>query len=334
MDRVRTFRGTQIAAETLDGTGVYCFKNHHYMRVSGLGHTGLARLFPDASREGVHAGFLKGIGHRRSLYLFFVDIQRITGVVRHGFPTPFFYDPLAPLKYPFIVKHLSASGRVLDTMDGRRHRQNAVERVGLLGQLSRVELLSHFQEQPPLRPRPLGLALRVMYIAAEGVIARHVGRHSPGVVLLLTQPDSVQRQIGLRAVFRGDHRVADETILVTALRVLLLVVFAARGLLAVVVLLLKEHLLLIPTGGIFAAQDAGVESLVPLYNCINLLHRRTAADRQDHLLVAARPSHAGRCSLGIRNDDYVRTRRVPFSGTKNRTVQPLQTDTVPRAVSF
>ena len=25
MDRVRTFRGTQIAAETLDGTGVYCF---------------------------------------------------------------------------------------------------------------------------------------------------------------------------------------------------------------------------------------------------------------------------------------------------------------------
>ena len=173
-----------------------------------------------------------------------------------------------------------------------------------------------------------------MYIAAEGVIARHVSRHGPCVIILLTQPDSVHRQIGLRAVFRRDHRVADETILVTALRVLLLVVFTARGLLAVVVLLLKEHLLLIPAGGIFAAQDTGVESLVPLYNRINLLHRRTAADRQDHLLVAARPSHAGRCSLGIRNDDYVRTRRVPFSGTKNRTVQPLQTDTVPRAVSF
>ena len=222
----------------------------------------------------------------------------------------------------------------MNTLYGGRHRQYAVERVGLLGQLSRVELFSHFQEQPPLRPRPLGLALRVMYIAAEGVIARHVGRHGPCVIILLTQPYSVHRQIGLRAVFCRDHRVADETILVTALRVLLLVVFTARGFLSSVILLFKLYLLLIPAGGIFAAQDTGVESLVPLHNRIYLLHRRTAADCKNNLLVAARAFHQSRCPFGVGDINNIRTRREPFSGTKSRTVQPLQTDTVPRAVSF
>ena len=193
-------------------------------------------------------------------------------------------------------------------MDGRRHRQYAVERVGLLGQLSRVELFSHFQVQPPLRPRPLGLALYVMYIAAKGIIARYIGRHGPCVILLLTQPYGVHRQIGLRAVFCRDHRVADETILVTALRVLLLVVFTARGFLSSVILLFKFYLLLIPAGGIFAAQDTGVESLVPLHNRIYLLYRRTAADCKNNLLVAARAFHQSRCPFWVGDINNIRTR--------------------------
>ena len=82
-----------------------------------------------------------------------------------------------------------------------------------------------------------------------------------------------------------------ETILVTALRVLLLVVFTAGGLLAVVVLLFKLYLLLVPAGCISPAQEAGIEGFVALHDGIYLLHCRTAANGQYHLLVATRAFH-------------------------------------------
>ena len=221
----------------------------------------------------------------------------------------------------------------MNTLYSGRHRQYAVERVGLLFQFSRVELFSHGQVQPPLRVGPLGLALYVMYIAAKGIRTRHVGRHGPCVIILLTKPYGVHRQIGLGAVFCNDHCVADETILVTALRVLLLVVFTAGGFLSTIVLFLKFYPLLIPAGGILSGHDAGIEGFVALHNGIYLLHCRTAANGQDHLLVAARAFHRSRCPFWVGDINNIRTRRVPLAGTESTAVLSLQPDTGTGGVS-
>ena len=172
-----------------------------------------------------------------------------------------------------------------------------------------------------------------MYIAAEGIIARHVGRHGPCVIILLTEPDSIHRQVGLGAVFRGDHRIADELVLVAVLPVLLLVVFAACGFLAVVVLFFKLYLLLIPASRISPAQDAGIEGFVALHDGIYLLHCRTAANGQDHLLIAAGTLHFRRRALGVCNINDIRTRRVPLAGTESTAVLSLQPDTGTGGVS-
>ena len=175
-----------------------------------------------------------------------------------------------------------------------------------------------------------------MDISAEGVLARYICRHSPLIIGRLRHIKSIHRFITIRnaVLIVAQDGVADNHVLVGCVRMALLVVFSAAGFLSAVVLVLKSYILLIPAGRIYSGHDAGIEGFVALHDGIYLLHGRTATDGQDHLLVAARAFHFCRRTLGIGNKNNIRTRRVPISGTKSRTVQPLQTYTITRFVSF